>query len=72
MLLAALRMHIAKKKKNYKKEENSRYINLFLEKAVLTPPRQHQKRSFYKSDASKKETKHKRRRCPIIELRFLF
>jgi hypothetical protein len=40
-----------KRKKNYKKEK-SRYSNLFLKIAVLAPPRQHQKFSPSKSDAS--------------------
>jgi hypothetical protein len=55
-------------KTNTKKK--SRYINLFLETTALTPPRQHQKFSFSKNDASKKETVHKHRRRPIIDLRF--
>jgi hypothetical protein len=63
-------MHTAQNiKKNYKKEK-SRYSNLFLETTALTLPRQHQKFNFSKSDASKKETVHKRRRRPIIDLGF--
>jgi hypothetical protein len=52
------------------KKKKSRYNDLFLEAAVQPPPRQHQKYSFSKSDASKKETLHKHRRCPIIDHRF--
>jgi hypothetical protein len=63
-------MHTAKKrKKNYEKEK-SRCNDLFPETAALTPPRQHQKSSFSKSDASNKGTVHKHRRRPIIDLRF--
>jgi hypothetical protein len=45
--------HSQKKKKELKK---SRYSDLFLKTAILTPPRQHQKSSFSESDASKKRT----------------
>jgi hypothetical protein len=58
-----------KRKKNYKKEK-SRYSDLFPEITALTPPGQHQKASFSKSEASKKGIVHKLRRCPIIDLRF--
>jgi hypothetical protein len=47
-------MHTVKiNKKNYKKEK-SRYSDQFPVSATLTPPRQQQKSSFSKSDASKK------------------
>jgi hypothetical protein len=63
-------MHITKKrKKNYKKKEKSHYSDLFFKTALLTPPRQHQKFSFSKSDVSKKGTVQKRHRHPIIDLR---
>jgi hypothetical protein len=58
-----------KREKNYKKEK-SRYSDQFLEIAIQTPPRQHQKSSFSINDASKKRTKHKHHRRPIIDLRF--
>jgi hypothetical protein len=61
-------MHTAKKEKKYKKEK-PRSSDLFPEIAALTPPRQHQKSTFSKSDASKKETMHKHRRRPIMDLR---
>jgi hypothetical protein len=64
-------MHTAKNRRRItKKKEKSRFSDLFPRAATLTPPRQHQKSSFSKSDASKKETVHKRRRRPIIDLRF--
>jgi hypothetical protein len=62
--------HSQERKKNYKKR-NSRCSNIFPETAALTPPIQHQKSNFSKSDASKKGTVHKRRRRPIMDLRFL-
>jgi hypothetical protein len=69
-ILVAMRMHTTKKgKKNYK-QEKSRFSGQFLVAAPLTPPIQHQKSSFSKSDASKKETVHKHHRRPIIYLRF--
>jgi hypothetical protein len=58
---------------SWKKEElqkKSYYIDIFLETTVLTPPRQHQKSSFTKSDASKNKTMHKCRRCLIIDINF--
>jgi hypothetical protein len=58
-----------KEKRNIEKEK-SRYRDRKLEKATLTPPRQHQKISFSTSDASKKETMHKHCRRPIIDLRY--
>jgi hypothetical protein len=60
--------HNQKRKKNY--IEISCYSDIFLETAALTPPRQHQKSSFSKSDAFKKGIVHKRCRRPIIDLRF--
>jgi hypothetical protein len=62
--------HSPKHKEELQKKEKSRYSNLFLETTALTPPKQHQKFNFSKSDASKKETVHKRRRRPIIDLGF--
>jgi hypothetical protein len=58
-----------KKKKKYKKEK-SLYSDQFLVATVQTLPKQHQKSIFSKSDASNKETMHKRRHRPIIDLRF--
>jgi hypothetical protein len=52
-------------------KEKSCYSKKFLVSAALTPPRQHQKSSISKSDASKKEIVHKHRCRPIINLRFL-
>jgi hypothetical protein len=66
----ALRMHIAKKQKKKYKKEKSRYSYLFLIAAEQTPPRKHQKFAFSNSDASKKETVHKRCHRPIIDHRF--
>jgi hypothetical protein len=67
----AIRMHTVQlKKKNYIKKEKSSYSDNFLVAATLTPPRQHQKSNISKSNTSKKETVHKCRRHPIIDLRF--
>jgi hypothetical protein len=60
-------MHTAKKRNVIKK---SCYSDQFLREATLTPPKQHQKSNFSKRDAFKKETEHKHRRRPIIDLRF--
>jgi hypothetical protein len=54
-------------KRNRKK---SRYNDLFLKTTALTPPKQHPKFNFSKSDASKKGTEHKHHRRPIKDLRF--
>jgi hypothetical protein len=58
-------MHTAKKerKKKYIKEK-SRYSDLQLVAADHTPPRQHQKSIFPKSDTFKKGTVHKHRHRP--------
>jgi hypothetical protein len=53
---------------NYKKEKV--HLNDQFVVQLTTPPRQHQKFSFTKSDASKKEIVQKHRRRPIIDLRF--
>jgi hypothetical protein len=55
-------------KKEYKKEK-SRYSDQIIIAAVLTSPRQRQKSSISKSDASKKKTVHKHHRRPITNLR---
>jgi hypothetical protein len=52
------------------KKKMSRYSDLFHVAAAQPPPRQHQKFSFSKSDASKKETVHKHHRRLIIDHRF--
>jgi hypothetical protein len=39
-------MHTTKKEKNYKKEK-SHYSDSFIETALLTPPRQHLKSTFF-------------------------
>jgi hypothetical protein len=63
-------MHTAQiKKKNYSKNEKSSYSDKFLIAATLTPPREHQKSNISKRNASKKETVHKHRRYPIIDLK---
>ena len=63
--LAAPRMHTAQnKKKNY--EKKSRYSDLFLVTADLTPPKQYKKSSFSRSDVSKKGTMLKRRRNQLM------
>jgi hypothetical protein len=54
-------------KEEEKKEEKSRYNDLFLVAIVQTPPRQHPKFKFSKSDASKKEAVHKHHSRPIID-----
>jgi hypothetical protein len=59
----------SQKNKNYIKEK-SRYNDQFLVAAALTPPIQHQKSSFSKSDTSKKEMVHKHHHRPVINLRF--
>jgi hypothetical protein len=63
-------MHTAKKKEKELRKEKSRCSELFLVAAVLTQPIQHQKSSFSKSDASKKEMVHKHHHRPIKDLRF--
>jgi hypothetical protein len=59
-------MHIANKRKKNYKNKKSRYNDQFLVTAVLTPPKQHQKFSFSKSDASRKKAVHKHHHHPII------
>jgi hypothetical protein len=63
-------MQTIKKERKITKKEKSRSSDLFPETAALTPPRQHQKSNLSKRDASKKGTVHKRRRRPIMDLRF--
>jgi hypothetical protein len=63
-------MHTAKKKKEELLKKSHHHIDLFPETMVLTPPGQHQKSSFSKSNASKKGTVHKHRRRLIIDFRF--
>jgi hypothetical protein len=64
-------MHTAKKKEKEIQKKKSPATEIEnLKTATLTPPRQHQKISFSISDASKKETVHKRCRRPIIDLRY--
>jgi hypothetical protein len=64
-------MHIAKKNKNNYIKRKFCYSDKFLVTATLTPPRQHQKSNISKSEASKKETVHKRHRRLIIYIRLL-
>jgi hypothetical protein len=52
------------------KKEKSRYNDVFLETTTLTPPKQHLKFNFSKSDASKNGTEHKHHRRPIKDLGF--
>jgi hypothetical protein len=63
-------MHTAKKDRRITKKKSPATEIKKLETATLTPPRQHQKISFSISDASKKETMHKRCHHPITDLRF--
>jgi hypothetical protein len=56
-------MHIAKKEAA-KKEEPHYNVSVFAA-TTQTPPTQHLKFMFFKSDASKKETLQKHRRHPI-------
>jgi hypothetical protein len=62
-------MYTAKEKRKIT-EKKFRYSDQFFVAAALTPPIQHKKSSFSKSDASKKETVHKRCCRPIIDLSF--
>jgi hypothetical protein len=63
-------MHTTKKRRKITEKEKPRYSDKFLVAVALTPPRQHQKSNIFESNASKKETVHKRHRRPIIDLRF--
>jgi hypothetical protein len=58
--------HNQKIKKNYKEKK----VPLQYSIPTLTPPRQHHKSNFFKSDASKKEIVYKRCRRPIKDLDF--
>jgi hypothetical protein len=66
----AIQRHTTKKEEELQEKEKPRYSDKILVVVALTPPRQHQKSNIFKSDASKKETVHKRCRRPIIDLRF--
>jgi hypothetical protein len=61
-------VHSQQRKKNYKNK--FRYSDLFLKTSVLTPLRQHQESSFFKTDLFKKGTMHKKCRRPITDLGF--
>jgi hypothetical protein len=62
--------HSQKKRRKELQKRKSRYRYPYPETATLTPPRQHQKITFFIGDASKKETVHKHCRRLIIDLKF--
>jgi hypothetical protein len=50
-----IRIYIDKEKRRITIKKNSRFSDEF-PTATLTPPKQHQKSSFFKNDASKKNS----------------
>jgi hypothetical protein len=56
----ALMIHISKKNEEKLQKEKYRHYDLFLVAVAQTPPIQHQKSKYSKSEPSKMETVHKR------------